>query len=310
MERMWRAPRLSGPDLNYLLWLVVGLATLPVGVDHLLFPTTGLARGPAARLAAVGAFLVVAGIVCWRLPARRIELSSDGTLTFLSSRGRLEVRPGGLKSVRRFPNDPGRLFPFLVRAESGRILLACRFGETEALQEALRAHSPDARVARLVRRLRSERKAPRRSCTEPCACPRAALFTGAGTRMVTRPAVGCLRLESGGRGARRSRRLARARFGERPSAATTSQLGPRSRGCAPCKQCARKPRDGSMAAGGLGKHQRRPVSVPGLPRTALARWATVPDWPPKPPTAESTRGGARAPGRAADRSRPDPAGAQ
>jgi len=136
VARTWSAPRLSGPDLYYLVGVVVGLTVFAIGVEHLLFPTTSLSEGPAAIFTAVGAFFVVVGTLCWRLPARRIELSSDGTLTFRSSRRRLEVQPGELMSVWRFPNDPWRLLPFLVAAKHGRMLLACRFDEMEGIQEA------------------------------------------------------------------------------------------------------------------------------------------------------------------------------
>ncbi|HTW07313.1 MAG TPA: hypothetical protein VME46_07375 [Acidimicrobiales bacterium] len=161
VARTWSAPRLSGPDLYYLVGVVVGLTVFAIGVEQLLFPTRGLSEGPAAMFAAVGTFFVVVGTLCWRLPARRIELSSDGTLTFLSSRRRLEVQPGELRSVWRFPNDPRRLLPFLVAAKHGRMLLACRFDEMEGIQEALSAHSPHAQVAQLVPwSMRAHRRAP------------------------------------------------------------------------------------------------------------------------------------------------------
>jgi hypothetical protein len=161
--RTWRAPWLSFEDAQYVFGNLIGLVFLAVGVDNVLFPTANIPRGTALWITFLGALCTAMCTACWRLPARRVQLSADGTLSFESSWRRLEVKPGELKSVRQFPLDGRRFMPLLVRADNGWVLLARSLNDLEDLRNTLCAYSPGASIAQFVpRAMRSDTRTPPR----------------------------------------------------------------------------------------------------------------------------------------------------
>ncbi|HEV2427834.1 MAG TPA: hypothetical protein VGS61_06415 [Acidimicrobiales bacterium] len=144
-RREWRAPRLSGPQVYYLVTLALGLVGIAECVVLLASHAAGHVSG-ATFAGFFGGIFALCALGLLLVPARRVERLADGSYRFVSLFRSLRVAPGELVSIRCLVPDPSRLWPMRVTARSGRILLAPRIDDIGDLCRELGAQNPLAGI--------------------------------------------------------------------------------------------------------------------------------------------------------------------
>ena len=150
MKAEWKSSWLSSRSLFPVLCIALGVIIFPVGLVHLFSPTKSLERLPATLFTFCGLWFIFVSSALLYFPANRVELSEDGSFTFISPRRQLIVNPGELITVHKIWFDPNRLLPFWVKGQRGGILLSSRVQNLAVLRELLIQYSPDATVCRLT----------------------------------------------------------------------------------------------------------------------------------------------------------------